>query len=86
MQWYLATHSSPDQITAWRLGIKIPITSDNQDFIDAAKAEGQRLLKGYSLGQDDVFTITLTKSNKNQGQKQSKKKEHNKKFSRGGGR
>ncbi|MEC8383655.1 MAG: hypothetical protein VXZ73_04345, partial [Pseudomonadota bacterium] len=89
MQWYLATHSSPDQIKRWQRGITIPITSDNQHFIDAAKAEGQRLLKekfpNYNLGQAEVFTTRLTKPNKNQGQKQSKLNVHNNKVSRGGG-
>ena len=70
MRWYFATHNNPEEIRRLQQGGKIPITSDNKDFIDAAKAEGQRLLNekfsDHNLEQDDVFTTTHTPPNRGQ--------------------
>ncbi|MEC8977749.1 MAG: hypothetical protein VYC40_02410 [Pseudomonadota bacterium] len=70
MRWYFATHNNPEEIKRLQQGGKIPITSDNKDFIDAAKEEGQRLLNekfsGHNLEQADVFTTRLTQPNRRQ--------------------
>ena len=70
MRWYFATHNNPEEIRRLQQGGKIPITSDNKDFIDAAKAEGQRLLdekfSEHNLEQADVFTTRHTPPNKGQ--------------------